>query len=425
MTIKKKGMESFAIVLGIGITLFFLAFFVLSLVPEREPFRSPSSILPGLGFGTGTAAGEFGDTIVIYESDVGRLGALQTKHAIASLGSFEVGYALGKQTIAQKPEVVIKNGWFSKNEELAMSFNGTETTNATLIFRVANSNLFNDLIVVFNGKTVYSNLTVNGSYSVEISGTDIKTAANTITVKAKSSGFKFWAPTIYILKDVKLEIDKYQFKEKTLPFVVQQEVFEKWIQGSFVSKVPKLLAEGNLIVDINGHNIFKDRVYSRLLSISFAKFSSAVVQGENLVRFYADGKGYYNLQDVLLDIEYSGGSAAATIKSFIVPAPHYDAIASGEYIPKLTFEFKEISQAPVTVTFNEKDYVFPNLALQFRSNETGTGTAELNLTVNDLYKDFNIIKFRTDGVYDIFKVRFIGQSTKPPSKAGSFFKRLY
>ena len=419
MGIHRKGVESFVLVVAIGFLLFVLAFFVFSMVPEDSKYRSPSKVLEGLEFGFQKKE-PLGDTILIYESDIGKLGALTVQHAAASMGNFEAGYALGRVLVSEKKEAVVKNGFFSSNQKLEYEFDGSETEKAVLLFTVANSNLYGHLVVEMNDEVVYSNWTVNGTYEVENS--DIKNGTNEIELKAKSSGSKFWAPTIYELKDVKLEVEKYQFKSKTMPFVVPKEIFDKWVQGTFTMAIPRYSAEGDLVVKVNGNIVYNGTPIGRVLAIPFSKFSSGIVVGENLVDFSAEGKGYYDLQQVSLDIEYAGGKAAATIKSFIIPEPHYAALASGAYIPKLRFTFREISQSPLTVTFNDKDYTFPNLGLQFSN-----GTAELNVTFNDLFKDFNIIKFKTNGVYEIFKVQFVAEKAKvvPASSSGSFFKKLY
>ena len=414
----RKGAEPFVWVLVAGIAIFGLAM-LLSLVPEDSKFRSPSQVLqdigPGFQFGKGAATEE----LIIYQSDVGRLGALQTKRATSSLGTFKVGRVLDRQAQAEKSAFEIRRGLLASRQALEFAFSGNDTTKAILVFDVANTNLLSDLVIEFNGNKIYSNITSNGSYQVEI---DDIAESNTLEVYAKMPGLRFWASSVYQLTGIMLEADRYAIKENTVSFPVQQEVFEKWVQGNFVFKVPNFSPEGPLVVEVNGNEVYNDRVYTRLVRIPFAKFENQIVPGENVVRFRTNGSGFYEMEDVVLDIEYTGGTAAATIKSFIIPPPIFADFAAGNLVPVLKFDFKEISQAPITLSLNERDFEFPNLDLQFNNQ-----TAELELAVNDIAADFNIIKFATTGVYDIFNLRFVGipQGKIKEKERTSLFTRTY
>ena len=90
-----------------------------------------------------------------------------------------------------------------------------DVENAEIKMNITNTNLYGTFIVNLNGKQVYSAYPRIGVHTISL-GKDSLDNQNNLEIKAGSSGWRFWAPTIYEFdSDIFINIQGLQKKEYT------------------------------------------------------------------------------------------------------------------------------------------------------------------------------------------------------------------
>ena len=109
---------------------------------------------------------------------------------------FVVAYLSGEKNIASLSGEV-SNGIFStinKNSDFNIETLG-DVSEGLIKLRVLDSNYYGSLMIYVNGQEVYRGVPV-GEKTITISK-DLLRNSNTLEIKAESSGWKMWAPTVY------------------------------------------------------------------------------------------------------------------------------------------------------------------------------------------------------------------------------------
>jgi len=109
---------------------------------------------------------------------------------------FVVAYLEGEKNIASLSGEV-SNGIFSvsnKNVDFNIETLG-DVSEGLIKLRVLDSNYYGNLMMYLNGKEVYSGIPV-GEKTIAVDKS-ILSQSNTLEVRAESSGWKIWAPTVY------------------------------------------------------------------------------------------------------------------------------------------------------------------------------------------------------------------------------------
>jgi hypothetical protein len=129
---------------------------------------------------------------------------------------FTVAYLAGEKKIANlKGEV--SNGLFStvdKRTEFTVETLG-DVAEGLVKLNVEDSNYYGNLMIYVNGKEIYRGLPQNErtiTFSKEFLGYD-----NEIEIKAESSGWKIWAPTVYLI-DADVFVNYVGKKTQTFTF---------------------------------------------------------------------------------------------------------------------------------------------------------------------------------------------------------------
>ncbi len=211
---------------------------------------------------------------------------------------FSVSYVAAEQSAVDLKNITVSSGLLSsEDKKLSFSAKG-EIESAKISFDVKDTNLYGPLIVVLNGAALYENLSLTGKHEVEFN-TSLLMDENTLEISAGSSGWKFWAPTVYIL-DFKLVLGLLGLKTKTYEFSLGDEALAMTLArfSAFGTKQ----GTGNLIAKVNGVEIYRDNKTNILQDFSFSETN--LKSGKNKIELLAEQNTKYELKEAELIIFY-------------------------------------------------------------------------------------------------------------------------
>jgi hypothetical protein len=182
---------------------------------------------------------------------------LDSSRTITLGEDFTVSYLLGEETVATFGGEV-NNGLFS-NLEQRNDFDIEkigDVSEGIIKLKIWNSNYYGNFMIFINGKEIYIGAPSIGEKSISFNSTVLETN-NVIEVKAESSGWKIWAPAVYIF-DIDVSVS---YKGK------QTQSFDFDLTNTEVTNVNRgrLLVfgtregNGNLEARLNGIEIYAGR----------------------------------------------------------------------------------------------------------------------------------------------------------------------
>lgn len=330
------------------------------------------------------------------QSIIGQIGSIQETFRKIKLGSFEVGQTLGEETEKDIPELRIEKGWFGEHSE-SFTFPGDGALGAYMTFSVSETNTYGSLQLYFNGRKIYDNITQPGTYRVEITE---PAASNTIEIKATSSGEKFWAPATYILKNIKLVVKRYGNQEYIIPFTVFDYEAVGWSTGRLMFGIDSATLAGDLIVNVNGQEMYRDRPISKstIHQKDFTREKAQIHAGENTIRFKTEKDGKYTLSNAELIMFFFTGSESVEKKMYFTMDEgqilyYKEKNATG--VVKFNVDSVYLDRG-ITVMVNNKPIELSKVESEDESKENF-----VNFDLADLRSGRNTITFKTRGSYSV------------------------
>ncbi|NOR84753.1 hypothetical protein GQ473_01415, partial [archaeon] len=371
-------MEDFIKVFVVGMLLFVAAIALLGSGP----------------IDSGTKTGDFNKEHILYEGSIGAVGVVTENSRNIPIADFEVGYTIGDKTLVNEEEITIENGWFRQNFK-ELTFSGEEVQKMVLLFDVFDMNTYGNLTVKLNGNILHTNITYPGEYRFE--SEDLK-ETNTITIESISSRLKFWAPTTYILNNLKIVVESYGVQEKIIPFEIYNYESAGWSRGTFSFYVEDSIKNNPLYVELNNYKIYEEKPLSSeiIYEQKFTQLETKLKTGENILKVSSGKDSKYSLKNAELTIFfYSSGQAVSKSKTFDVD--RY-IIYLMESSVNVTGRINvTVNEAPVdtglTMNLNDKIYHVDSVG----SNET----ISLPFVLDDIHEGKNTLSFSTHGTYKL------------------------
>ncbi|VVB60807.1 Uncharacterised protein [uncultured archaeon] len=349
---------------------------------------------------------------IFSQSIVGQIGSLQETFRRIPLGSFEAGQTLGEEVAKNISEATIQNGVFSEHSE-SFPFAGNGAIKAYMTFDVADTNAYGNLQLYFNGREIYNNVTQPGTYRVEMTQ---PAASNTLEIKTTSSGAKFWAPTTYILRNIKLVVERYGNQEYVIPFTVFDYEAIGWSTGRLLFGIDDAIIAGDLLANVNGQEVYRDRPISRSMvyQTDFTKEKAQIHAGENTIRFRTEKDGKYSISNAeLLLFFFTGTQSVEKKMGFNVDEGQLLLYKEQNSTGQITFDADNIYlDRGITVELNNKPFELSNIV------KKEEGTTSINFSVDDLRAGKNTINFKTRGSYSISDVNVMIVTPSKDSASG-------
>jgi len=193
----------------------------------------------------------FGGSLLI---PAGPGGTKESSKTIVLGQDLVVMYVEGQSNVASL-QGEVSQGLFG-NTEQQTDFtvdNYKDAAEGIIKLRTWNSNYYGALIIKVNDKEVYRGVPAIGEQSIVFDGS-ILNFSNVIEVEAESSGWKIWAPTIYIF-NADLSVNYLGKKTQSLSFDLTD------LEAKNVDRARLLIfgvrnGPGNLVARLNGREIF-------------------------------------------------------------------------------------------------------------------------------------------------------------------------
>lgn len=202
--------------------------------------------------------------------------------------SFEVSYVSSEAKVGYVSGE-ISNGVFGK-EEKRIGFQVSDPDEAFEVFiDLSNqeANYYGKMIILVNGKEIYSDYPPVGEKLIGFD-TNILQKDNILEVKAESSGWRIWAPTVY---DFNINVIVNYFGKKTKRFNFELNDLEtKYMNRARVVVFGDRKGVGNLNVFVNGVTVFSG------VTTVYKDFPTSVLKtGNNTIEFSTEVNTTYDI----------------------------------------------------------------------------------------------------------------------------------
>jgi hypothetical protein len=170
-------------------------------------------------------------------------------------GSFNVFYTSSEDVTGHVSGEVSSGVFGSQDKRVGFQVtNPEEVSNALINLKIIDSNYYGKFIVFVNGKEVYADYPTVGEMLISFDP-KVLNKNNVLEIKAESSGWKIWAPTVYDF-DSNVVIDYLGRKSQSFNFTVS-ELGIKYLDKARVVAFGDRKGTGDLIVRINGVEVFR------------------------------------------------------------------------------------------------------------------------------------------------------------------------
>jgi hypothetical protein len=194
----------------------------------------------------------FGGNLTVFTPT--RYGYLSSSRTISLGNNFTISYTTGEENVGSLSGEV-SNGVFSKSDKTTgfQVSNLDDTSEGLIKLKIWNTNHYGNLIILVNGKEVYREYANVGERLISFDKSILKDD-NVLEVKAESSGWMIWAPTVYIF-DADVSIDYAGRKMQTFTFDLNNLEITNVNVGRILIFGTRT-GDGNLNVRINGIQAF-------------------------------------------------------------------------------------------------------------------------------------------------------------------------
>ncbi|MBU5687959.1 MAG: hypothetical protein KQA31_00920 [Candidatus Aenigmarchaeota archaeon] len=255
---------------------------------------------------------------------------------IIRIGDFSISHTAGSETLASKKYVDVSKGVF---EDKKFSFSaeiGEDMSNVIdgwISLYVLESGE-GKLVVKVNNNVVYSQKTNPGKIVIPVEKNYLK-QYNVIEVSSGMPGAQFWTTSIYRIERIEFGVNIYGNLIKSHDFTLYASELKTFTKGEIKFNVEEREGIGNLIIKINGRNVFRG-VPSGSFSQEFESFDVGLVNGVNTIEFSTEKDTKYKLDDVELIIRHIEKSSKSRTFSFVITESDLQRLQSGKK-GKITF----------------------------------------------------------------------------------------
>lgn len=209
------------------------------------------------------------------------------RHITLSLKPFKVSYITERKSFIELESVDIRSGLLSTTD-YTRTFELTEDdlnklSTATLSGKIEGTNMYGKLLIGLNGQPIYSNFLSPGeSFDVDVDNSFFL-QQNNFLVTAESSGWRLWAPTVYLVKNLVLKSDFTGEVSQSFDFHLKEEETPVNLVR-IILKFDEISGSGNLIVRLNGNTVFNDVPGL----VQWIDIEGNVTEGKNTIEMVSD-----------------------------------------------------------------------------------------------------------------------------------------
>ncbi len=367
----EKGVEDFLYVLVAAIVIMIIFALISPLVPTGgtpgEMEKMEEFTLGSVGFIEEVPA----KSIILGSFTVGRTQV----ETIRSFDRMEVQSSMfGRQ--GHKYTVVIPEWYRDLMEDIKIDF------------RVDSTNMYGNLVVKWNGKTIYQDEAHPRTYHVEVDRNYVENT-NSLEVYCEGPGVMFWASTVYRLKDFKVNLEYGPVK--LVPFELFQNELQAFNKGeiSFYA-----VGDAELNIKVNGVNIY-EQVPTGADSVEFQFTDVPLNMGDNILSFSTVG-GPVQMFDTKLRV-FLLTNEISRRRTFNISAEEYGSLRQATGKGRIEYVIENVArEGSMRIRLNGNDLAVPVPA---------EGTNIVYFTSNQAQEGENELEFSATGSFDVSTVR--------------------
>lgn len=256
-------MEEFVIFLIAGLVVLAALLVLFGGVAGIEPI----SIIPGEG-----VVSNISGAVLVGPKDVDAHKQYEMDLNVSYIKGEEIYSLEGKE---------LSNGLLFGSNSIKYHLEAEGIDSLTVNFRVVRTNSYAPLTIKVNNKIAHEKIYYPGDCSISI-GKEFLSEDMVIEIGASSSGWKIWAPNVYLIDDVELRVKSYLLRTNEFKFSLLEE-YNNFEQGRVYLQLDENM--GNFIAELNDRIIYSG-IVSDYKTIEFNK--SILKSGENSLMMEAD-----------------------------------------------------------------------------------------------------------------------------------------
>ncbi len=400
MMLKRKGTESFFYVLLAGLGIFILIA-IISLSIDYVEVEHPEEEIPYLLNKKGIADTIKENKIYYFDKFLFKsLGNVEENKRTIYIGDKNIGNVLAYGVVREKPKIEIYNGLFGKKNEI-IYFSTYNAKKVRISFVVNRTNRYGRLILKFNGKEIFRNLTYEGERILVEIEKGIKNK-NVLEIMCESSLPKIWAPTKYEITNLRIEALDYISKDAYIEFEILPEEYQglRYVEIKFNVLDTNEYAPLSFIV--NGKKVFEDVFDAGAEPYRVWLYRKDNLKpGINVLRMETYNSSYYDLLNVEINIYYIGNAHVYVDESnFNINPDDYEFIEKNKDILEGVIEINTRS-----INLDKGIVFYINGARYTISNLRSYASNYLTFDVDLLRKGVNYLRWETQGNYEIKDIK--------------------
>ncbi|MFP4116986.1 MAG: hypothetical protein ACLFQ8_03270 [Candidatus Aenigmatarchaeota archaeon] len=290
-----------------------------------------------------------GEEEVEYPDDqffVGRIQGTDYKHIGFADEAFDITFKDERKVIGDINRSDVRRGIFS-NEPQYIEFDLTEgqldrMTSMELQFYVADTNQLNNLDIFLNGEEIYSGYPDGGrSYNFDIDK-DLLKENNTMEISARSSWWRFWAPTVYVLEDLRINADILERKDRTFEFELDEDQADNFRMGRLILRPEEFDAQSPLVIQVNGRDIYRETPEFPDRKSMWVDFEDVpMYEGGNTVTMFTKADSLYRFESAKMVYFWESEEDRRPVKTIDVSSANYNRLPG-----EISFQVDRIEGSP-------------------------------------------------------------------------------
>ncbi len=164
----------------------------------------------------------------------------------------------------------------------------TGSSGGRIDLEVTNTNLYGPMYIKINGNTIYSNYSRIGSHTIHFPKEYLE-PKNYVEISAGSSGWRLWAPTVYIFR-ANASIDYFGDIKRNFAFTMTDTEYDTILAAQLMANITDYVGKGRPVYTVNGYEVYRGtaRDITIPLDILAPGLNNVTVFSESGTTFYTN-----------------------------------------------------------------------------------------------------------------------------------------